>query len=78
MLASEEYIAVQQISRHVEDSHVPELRLNSRKPGAAVSFYECFKPRNRRLNLSEQRSYRALVFDVEIVLPIASEDSLDV
>ncbi len=78
MLASEEYIVVQQISRHLEYSLVPELGLNLLKPDVAVSFYECSEPRHRRLNLTEQSSYRALIFDVEILLPIAFEDSLDV
>ncbi len=74
MLASEEYVAVQQIGRYLEHSFVAELGLMLREPGAAFFFNERFETRKRRPNLGEQSSYRALVFDVEIPLPIAFED----
>jgi hypothetical protein len=78
VLASEEYIIVEQISRDLEHAQITEVRLDSRKLRWAISFYECFKPRFRRPDLSKQATYRVNIFDVKVILRVALEDLLDI
>jgi hypothetical protein len=78
VLASEEYVVVQQIGRYLEHSFIAELGLKLSEPCPAFFCNERFETRHRRPDLSEQSSYRLLVFNVEIVLPIAFEDSLNI
>src|SRR6516165_7615898 len=78
MLATNVYVAVQQIRRHLEDSCFGGFGLHALQLGAAFSSCESRESRDWRADLGEQSAERVLVFNVEFLSPVALKHALDI